>query len=233
MDGRGGEEIWFKYCTIPNCQYAFINQWMVFCFFDQSKYSNLKSILRKARNNNPLVRPSHNSDTPYMDFMGWDIYFCMICNIEAMGRGSKWIYKGICPRRVLNKCMCVHINCDFEDWRYNVPLFIKKHLIWNFGGINKRKIVKIDGIWCMYNILYNIIFLKPLRLKVNLYSKLIIVETISWKIYNQPIIIQTTCNQSHDNGSQWHQHQSFSTATPRTNYVRCYNSNYHAIKQME
>jgi hypothetical protein len=28
-----------------------------------------------------------------------------------------------------------------------------------------------------------------------------IIETISWKIYNQPIIIQTICNQSHDNGN--------------------------------
>ena len=34
----------------------------------------------------------------------------------------------------------------------------------------------------------------------NTYDNLL-VETISWKIFNQPIIIQTICNLSHDNGN--------------------------------
>ena len=42
------------------------------------------------------------------------------------------------------------------------------------------------------------------------------VETISWRIFNQPIIIQTICNQSHDNGNGINHSQR---QLPRTNYA--------------
>jgi hypothetical protein len=55
------------------------------------------------------------------------------------------------------------------------------------------------------------------------------VETISWKIFNQPIILPAICNLSHDNDNGINDSLTANYHVP----ICCYNSNYHAIKQIE
>ena len=58
------------------------------------------------RTKNNLIRPNHNSDIRYIDFVYKDIYFCTVYNTAEVINYWTCVLYGFCPRGVLD--ICIH-----------------------------------------------------------------------------------------------------------------------------